>query len=80
MDYFRQYLDWDTWEEIVTCNTGWPDFPTTVTAKEVAQFVGIHIAMGTLKVSNLQYCYIISKFLSKDFSVSSNFASAPYNM
>ncbi|XP_048880244.1 uncharacterized protein LOC125748303 [Brienomyrus brachyistius] len=54
IDYFRQYLDWDTWEEIVTCNTGWPDFPTTVTAKEVAQFVGIHIAMGTLKFPDMR--------------------------
>ncbi|KPP76742.1 hypothetical protein Z043_103889 [Scleropages formosus] len=51
IDYFTSYLDWDTWEEIACCNTAWSESPIPVTAKEMAQFVGIHIAMGTLKVS-----------------------------
>uniref|UniRef100_A0A8C9WBQ0 C2H2-type domain-containing protein n=1 Tax=Scleropages formosus TaxID=113540 RepID=A0A8C9WBQ0_SCLFO len=54
IDYFTSYLDWDTWEEIASCNTAWSESPIPVTAKEMAQFVGIHIAMGTLKFPDLK--------------------------
>ncbi|XP_036393811.1 uncharacterized protein LOC118783972 [Megalops cyprinoides] len=49
IEYFCQYLDWETWDEIARCNSTLSDTLHSVTAKEVAQFVGIHIAMGTLK-------------------------------
>ncbi|KAI1886312.1 hypothetical protein AGOR_G00212700 [Albula goreensis] len=48
-EYFSQYLDWKTWEEIARCTPALSNTPSSVSAKEVAQFVGIHIAMGTLK-------------------------------
>lgn len=50
IDYFSKYFGWDTWVEIVNCTNKLSNMPNTVTAREVAQFVGIHIAMGTLKV------------------------------
>ncbi|XP_077382625.1 zinc finger protein 576, tandem duplicate 1 isoform X2 [Festucalex cinctus] len=46
LEYFSKYFDWDTWLEIARCTNQTSD---CVTAREVAQFVGIHIAMGTLK-------------------------------
>ncbi|XP_064155853.1 uncharacterized protein LOC135234821 isoform X1 [Anguilla rostrata] len=49
VEYFSQYLDWETWEEIAHCTPTFSETPHSVTSKEVAQFVGIHIAMGTLK-------------------------------
>uniref|UniRef100_A0A3Q3NMR3 Uncharacterized LOC113122645 n=1 Tax=Mastacembelus armatus TaxID=205130 RepID=A0A3Q3NMR3_9TELE len=49
IDYFSKYFSWDTWVEIVQCTNELSSVPKTVTAREVAQFVGIHIAMGTLK-------------------------------
>ncbi|KAJ8287679.1 hypothetical protein COCON_G00003380 [Conger conger] len=49
VEYFSQYLDWETWDEIAHCNTTLSEASNSVTSKEVAQFVGIHIAMGTLK-------------------------------
>ncbi|KAJ8332851.1 hypothetical protein SKAU_G00417470 [Synaphobranchus kaupii] len=48
-EYFSQYLDGETWEEIAHCTPTLSETPNSVTSKEVAQFVGIHIAMGTLK-------------------------------
>lgn len=50
IDYFSTYFDWDTWVEIVTCTNKESKMSNAVTAREVAHFVGIHIAMGTLKV------------------------------
>lgn len=50
IDYFCKYFGWDTWVEIVNCTNKLSNTTNAVTAKEVAQFVGIHIAMGTLKV------------------------------
>ncbi|XP_074510110.1 zinc finger protein 576, tandem duplicate 1 isoform X1 [Sebastes fasciatus] len=49
IDYFSNYFGWDTWEEIANCTNKLSNMPKPVTAREVAQFVGIHIAMGTLK-------------------------------
>ncbi|XP_028837971.1 zinc finger protein 576, tandem duplicate 1 [Denticeps clupeoides] len=49
IDYFTQYFDWETWEIIASSTSKMSKLSTPVTAKEVAQFVGIHIAMGTLK-------------------------------
>ncbi|XP_077432728.1 zinc finger protein 576, tandem duplicate 1 isoform X2 [Vanacampus margaritifer] len=46
LEYFSRYFGWDTWVEIARCTNQTSDY---VTAREVAQFVGIHIAMGTLK-------------------------------
>ncbi|XP_049587114.1 zinc finger protein 576, tandem duplicate 1 [Syngnathus scovelli] len=45
-EYFSRYFSWDTWVEMARCTNQTSD---CVTAREVAQFVGIHIAMGTLK-------------------------------
>lgn len=50
IDYFSEYFGWETWLEIASCTIKLSNTPNAVTAKEVAQFVGIHIAMGTLKV------------------------------
>lgn len=52
IDYFIQYFSWNIWKDIATCTGQVSKLPKPVTEKEVAQFVGIHIAMGTLKVSN----------------------------
>ncbi|CAK6976199.1 uncharacterized protein LOC121905269 [Scomber scombrus] len=49
IDYFSKYFGWDTWVEIAHCTDKMSSMPIPVTAREVAQFVGIHIAMGTLK-------------------------------
>ncbi|XP_059194438.1 uncharacterized protein LOC131975713 [Centropristis striata] len=49
IDYFSKYFGWDTWVEIANCTNKQSNMPKPVTAKEAAQFVGIHIAMGTLK-------------------------------
>ncbi|XP_067458059.1 uncharacterized protein [Thunnus thynnus] len=49
IDYFSKYFGWDTWMEIAHCTDEMSHMPNPVTAREVAQFVGIHIAMGTLK-------------------------------
>lgn len=58
LEYFSQYLDWETWEEIAHCNPTLSETPNSVTAEEVAQFVGIHIAMGTLKASRFRVLYM----------------------
>ncbi|XP_019741734.1 zinc finger protein 576, tandem duplicate 1 isoform X2 [Hippocampus comes] len=46
IEYFSRYFAWETWVEMgrYTNQTS-----NCVTVKEIAQFVGIHIAMGTLK-------------------------------
>ncbi|XP_072250572.1 zinc finger protein 576, tandem duplicate 1 isoform X2 [Leuresthes tenuis] len=49
IDYFSKYFGWDTWVEIATCTNKHSDESNPVTSREVARFVGIHIAMGTLK-------------------------------
>ncbi|XP_054478242.1 uncharacterized protein LOC129110106 [Anoplopoma fimbria] len=49
IDYFSSYFGWDTWVEIANCTNKLSNMPKLVTAREVAQFIGIHIAMGTLK-------------------------------
>ncbi|XP_037309685.2 uncharacterized protein LOC119197461 [Pungitius pungitius] len=47
--YFSSYFGWDTWVEMANCTNKLSNMTKPVTAQEVAQFVGIHIAMGTLK-------------------------------
>ncbi|KAG9275933.1 hypothetical protein AMEX_G8177 [Astyanax mexicanus] len=54
IDYFIQYFSWDTWKEIAECTGKASKLPEPVTEKEVAQFVGIHIAMGTLKFPSMK--------------------------
>ncbi|KAM7382702.1 hypothetical protein PAMP_002421 [Pampus punctatissimus] len=49
VEYFSKYFGWDTWVEIAHCTGKMSNMPNPVTAREVAQFVGIHVAMGTLK-------------------------------
>uniref|UniRef100_A0A8C9Z406 C2H2-type domain-containing protein n=1 Tax=Sander lucioperca TaxID=283035 RepID=A0A8C9Z406_SANLU len=49
IDYFSKYFGWDTWVEIAHCTNKLSNMPKPFTAREVARFVGIHIAMGTLK-------------------------------
>ncbi|XP_034731245.1 uncharacterized protein LOC117946885 isoform X2 [Etheostoma cragini] len=49
IDYFAKYFGWDTWVEIAHCTNKLSTMPKPFTAREVACFVGIHIAMGTLK-------------------------------
>uniref|UniRef100_A0A3Q1GE88 Uncharacterized LOC110960255 n=1 Tax=Acanthochromis polyacanthus TaxID=80966 RepID=A0A3Q1GE88_9TELE len=49
IDYFSSYFGWDTWVEIASSTNKFSNLPYLVTAREVARFVGIHIAMGTLK-------------------------------
>ncbi|XP_052433931.1 uncharacterized protein LOC127974592 isoform X1 [Carassius gibelio] len=49
INYFNQYFSLDTWKEIAVCTRKISKLPNLVTEKEVAQYVGIHIAMGTLK-------------------------------
>ncbi|KAG7242198.1 hypothetical protein INR49_024244, partial [Caranx melampygus] len=49
IDYFSKYFGWDTWKEIAGCTNTLSNLTNPVTKREVAQFVGIHIAMGTLK-------------------------------
>lgn len=43
-------MGWETWVEIASCTNAQCNMSNPVTAREVARFVGIHIAMGTLKV------------------------------
>ncbi|XP_056457755.1 uncharacterized protein LOC130391572 isoform X2 [Gadus chalcogrammus] len=54
IDLFSTYFGWDTWGEIARCTNSLSKMLHLVTAKEVAQFVGIHIAMGTLKFPSLK--------------------------
>uniref|UniRef100_A0A4W5MC42 C2H2-type domain-containing protein n=1 Tax=Hucho hucho TaxID=62062 RepID=A0A4W5MC42_9TELE len=54
IDYFSKYFGWDAWAEIARCTNKVSHLSNPVTAKEVAQFVGIHIAMGTLKFPSLK--------------------------
>nr|XP_029507497.1 uncharacterized protein LOC115122431 isoform X2 [Oncorhynchus nerka] len=54
IDYFSKYFGWDAWAEIARCTNKVSHLSNAVTAKEVAQFVGIHIAMGTLKFPSLK--------------------------
>ncbi|XP_036449720.1 uncharacterized protein LOC118823945 isoform X2 [Colossoma macropomum] len=54
IDYFIQYFSWDTWKEIAAFTGEVSKLPEPVTDKEVAQFVGIHIAMGTLKFPSMK--------------------------
>ncbi|XP_061772046.1 uncharacterized protein LOC133562148 isoform X2 [Nerophis ophidion] len=49
IQYFSRYFGWDTWVDIAQCTNQSTSTPNCVTVREVAQFVGIHIAMGTLK-------------------------------
>ncbi|XP_042346599.1 uncharacterized protein LOC121946192 [Plectropomus leopardus] len=49
IDYFSMYFGWDTWVEIANCTNKLSNMQKPVSAREAAQFVGIHIAMGTLK-------------------------------
>ncbi|XP_016141322.1 zinc finger protein 576, tandem duplicate 1 isoform X1 [Sinocyclocheilus grahami] len=49
INYFNQYFSLDTWKEIAVCTRETSKLPNLVTENEVAQYVGIHIAMGTLK-------------------------------
>ncbi|XP_055019476.1 uncharacterized protein LOC110171482 isoform X2 [Boleophthalmus pectinirostris] len=49
IDYFSNYFSWDTWREISHCTNKLNSLSSPVTVEEVAQFVGIHIAMGSLK-------------------------------
>lgn len=49
IEYFSKYFSWDMWREISNCTNKLTNMSTPVTAEEVAQFVGVHIAMGTLK-------------------------------
>ncbi|XP_028437104.1 zinc finger protein 576, tandem duplicate 1 isoform X1 [Perca flavescens] len=49
IDYFSKYFGWDTWVEIAHCTNKLSNMAKPFTAREVARFVGIHIAMGTLK-------------------------------
>ncbi|KAM4633808.1 zinc finger protein 576, tandem duplicate 1 [Polymixia lowei] len=52
--YFCKYFGWDTWAEIAQCTNKLSNIPNPVTPKEIAQYVGIHIAMGTLKFPSLK--------------------------
>lgn len=54
IDYFLKYFGQDTWADIANCTNKTSDLQNPVTAKEVSQFVGIHIAMGTLKFPSLK--------------------------
>ncbi|XP_066539340.1 uncharacterized protein [Hoplias malabaricus] len=54
IDYFIQYFSWDTWKDIATCTQQVRKMSNPVTEKEVAQFVGIHIAMGSLKFPSMK--------------------------
>lgn len=52
IDYFTQYFDWKTWQDFANITAKTSKMSHPVTAKEVSQFVGMHIAMGTLQVSD----------------------------
>ncbi|XP_062394859.1 uncharacterized protein LOC134082861 isoform X2 [Sardina pilchardus] len=49
IDYFTQYFDRKTWQDVANITAKASIMSSSVTAKEVSQFVGIHIAMGTLQ-------------------------------
>ncbi|XP_015241201.1 PREDICTED: uncharacterized protein LOC107091659 isoform X1 [Cyprinodon variegatus] len=49
IDYFCEYFSWDTWVEIANYTNKLSKNQNLVTCREVARFIGIHIAMGTLK-------------------------------
>ncbi|KAL2084339.1 hypothetical protein ACEWY4_019857 [Coilia grayii] len=49
IDYFTQYFDWKTWQDVANITAKTSTMPNPVTAKEVSRFVGIHIAMGSLQ-------------------------------
>ncbi|XP_072316228.1 zinc finger protein 576, tandem duplicate 1 [Eucyclogobius newberryi] len=49
VDYFSKYFNWNTWREISNCTNKLNNLSSPVTVEEIAQFVGIHIAMGSLK-------------------------------
>lgn len=49
IQYFSKYFNWSTWREISHSTNKLTNMSVPVTFEEVAQFVGIHIAMGTLK-------------------------------
>lgn len=53
IDYFCEYFSWDTWVEIANYTNKLSKNQNLVTCREVARFIGIHIAMGTLKVCAL---------------------------
>uniref|UniRef100_A0AAV2ME49 C2H2-type domain-containing protein n=1 Tax=Knipowitschia caucasica TaxID=637954 RepID=A0AAV2ME49_KNICA len=55
IDYFSNYFDWDTWREISHFTNQAQNISTPVSIKEVAQFVGIHVAMGSLKFPNPRF-------------------------
>ncbi|TSL82474.1 Zinc finger protein 90 [Bagarius yarrelli] len=52
--YFIQYFSWSIWKDIAAYTQQGSKLPKPVTEKEVAQFVGIHIAMGTLKFPSMK--------------------------
>ncbi|KAF4088557.1 hypothetical protein AMELA_G00084030 [Ameiurus melas] len=54
IDYFIRYFSWNIWKDIAACTGQVSKLPKPVTEKEVAQFVGIHIAMGTLKFPSMK--------------------------
>ncbi|MCJ8728298.1 hypothetical protein PDJAM_G00002840 [Pangasius djambal] len=54
IDYFIQYFSWNMWKDIAACTGQGSKLLKPVTEKEVAQFVGIHIAMGTLKFPSMK--------------------------
>ncbi|KAK3571126.1 hypothetical protein QTP86_001922 [Hemibagrus guttatus] len=54
IDYFIRYFSWSIWKDIAACTQQTSKSPKPVTEKEVAQFVGIHIAMGTLKFPSVK--------------------------
>ncbi|XP_053092590.1 uncharacterized protein LOC113526741 isoform X1 [Pangasianodon hypophthalmus] len=54
IDYFIQYFSWNIWKDIAACTGQGSKLLKPVTEKEVAQFVGIHIAMGTLKFPSMK--------------------------
>ncbi|XP_058252281.1 uncharacterized protein LOC131357349 isoform X3 [Hemibagrus wyckioides] len=54
IDYFVRYFSWSIWKDIAACTQQESKSPKPVTEKEVAQFVGIHIAMGTLKFPSVK--------------------------
>lgn len=65
---FSKYLGWETWVEIANCTNARCNMSNPVTAREVSQFVGIHIAMGTLKVC----AFLKTLYLMVTISVSLN--------
>ncbi|KAI5620578.1 zinc finger protein 576, tandem duplicate 2 [Silurus asotus] len=54
IDYFIQYFSWNIWKDIAVCTGQVSKLAKPVTKEEVAHFVGIHIAMGTLKFPSMK--------------------------